>query len=1155
MSQCLHCGKPCAEHTVFCEACQEQARELFHQEPSEQFALAADFSPLTPVALPSAPTGQGGEPLGALTVPFEASDPFTEVSSLASDSGVSSTDQAVSRLSAAARWIATEEPSASRLKRSARRLMPLRDISADIQRASTPHPFQQRRSDFDTQPDSGSGQMVEQSHNHHSPSIWPWFGETEEEEKESDAWANSTDPFMARRRPTAGEAADIEEADIRRVQLEEHVTLPLPSPVVRSKWRSFSRWRIAFITMVILAIVALAVDGSLLSFAFHHVGRAPIAQSGPPTLLLSTNIAGPGDTVSMQLTHFAPKTSVALTHDVQETLATTKNQSSLLMDKLGSASASFPVSTSWGPGFHLIVVEDVTTRDTASAMLQVVGAGSSRPPHLLLDKASLDLGDAVQGADTIQPLELRNSGSGAITWSASTDQSWLLVAPAQGIFSAGQRISVGVQRNNLAPGVYNGTITVSSTVGAPETIPVSMQVRALPPDAGPVISLVPPLLAFTTTDGSTTPATQLVTLSNPGQQTLYWALNAGTTTTTTMESTTPGPATLPVSWLTTDVHSGELAAGASQQIRVTTFGQNLLPGSYMLPLTFSATQKSGAFDTPQMLNVSLTVQPHCGLLTSTGILDFTAVVGQSNPGNHTLGLNATSSCGNGTLNWQAFSSAPWLTVGPQNGQLKGTSTSVTSIGVTTAGLAAGKYTGLATFQAGKSTQTVMVRLNLQPRPAPLEPILASSPLSLNFSTIEGQPNPTGQVVTITNNGGGPLKWHTNVTSPGGNWLNVTPTNDTVLPGQTGQTMVTVATAKLTPGTYTGQVSLVATNTRGASASGSPQAITVSLTVQPPCTLAQPSSSSLLFTATAGGANPLTQMVNLTSTGSCVWPVHWKTSVSPTAPWLTLSAPTGALTTLSQQGSIAVGANAAGLLPGTYTTQVTINATDSAGTLANNSPQVFSVTLTVLQPCTLQQVSGPLALNASAGQSGIVSQSFTLSESGSCSGGVTWTASSDTGSSSWLTLSSTSGTDTGSGSTITVNASASQLAPGSYSGQITLSANNNGVVLKGSPQTIQVTLQVSGYSVSGSVSACDGPSPTCTTSQGLAGATVSLANSGGTNVATVTADSSGNFTFTNIAPGTYTINATGSANSLSYSGTATVTVNGTVTSVTISTFSS
>src|SRR5205807_1748048 len=154
------------------------------------------------------------------------------------------------------------------------------------------------------------------------------------------------------------------------------------------------------------------------------------------------------------------------------------------------------------------------------------------------------------------------------------------------------------------------------------------------------------------------------------------------------------------------------------------------------------------------------------------------------------------------------------------------------------------------------------------------------------------------------------------------------------------------------------------------------------------------------------------------------------------------------------------------------------------TQANNSPQSFTVTLTVLQPCTLQVMPAQIDLNTSAGQAVPASQTLTLNGIGSCSGGVTWTASGDSDSSSWLNLSSSGGTSTN-GSAITVSASASQLTPGIYTGQITVSANNNGMVLQGSPKTIQVAFQVSSYTVSGSVAACGGPPPDCTVSQGLA----------------------------------------------------------------------
>lgn len=1104
--------------------------------------------------------------LGSLTVPFEPSETFAEDESsqmpvLASKQSNNAPDQAVSRLNAAAHWIAQGARGEKRFLRSrSARLKPLRDISSDIQRGSTPHPLVKPRSAFDTQPEGihpSGAQLAQQLSQHKQPN------DEEEDEPEQELWKDSTDPLVARTRPTRAEAAQIEQADIQRIELEEHVTLL--HPVLKRARRRLSFWHFTFGGMVILALLVLAIDGFLLFAALHNATHQLTAGGGPPALSLSTNTTNTDTLVSVQMAHFAPGTTVALTHDVQETLFTTNNASLLTISASGQASASFSVNADWSPGFHLIVAEDVATRDTASAMLQVSGAGPSRPPHLLLDSSSLDLGNSVQGADTIQPLLLRNSGSGSISWSASSDQPWLLLAPSQGTFSSGQTISVAAQRSNLPPGEYKSTITLFSSVGAPAQLRVNMKVSALPLNAGPMISLVPPLLSFTTTDGAATPVTQVVTLSNPGQQVLHWSLNSGATTTTIMQNaflglprnqrTAQDAYALPVintSWLSVSQTSGSLAPGQSIHLPITVRSQNLLPGAYMEMLTFSSAHGTRAYDAPQSMGIALTIQPHCGLLTSTSNLIFTAVAGQSNPSNHALSLNATSSCANETLNWQAASSAGWLMVSPASGQVKGTASGVTSIGVNTALLTPGKYSGLVTFLAGKSSQTVTVQLTLQPPPPPPEPIMGASPLSLNFSTIQGQTSPAGQVITITNNGGSPLRWHTSAAQFTTNWVSATPTSGTVLPGQTGQMTVNVATGGLTPGNYVAQVTFNATDGRGLPASGSPQTIEVNLAVQPPCTLAQPSQSTLLFSMLAGGANPLAQTVNLTGTGSCSWPLHWNTSVSPAASWLTLTPGSGQLTAASQNASITVGINASGLQPGTYSAQVTIHASDSVGMQAQNSPQTFAVTLTVLQPCTLQPLPPQLNLSASQGQATPASQTFTLNETGSCGGGVAWTALGDAGSKTWLNLFPGSGTDNGGGSTVTVSASAGSLAPGSYTGQITVSASYNGVVLQGSPQTITVVLQVTGNSISGSVAACGASS--CTNSSPLAGATVSLI-SGGPTIKTVTTDATGNFIFTNVPQGGYTIQVSGSANSLSYSGSATVTVSSTTTSVFVQTFSS
>src|SRR5207302_1329533 len=134
-------------------------------------------------------------------------------------------------------------------------------------------------------------------------------------------------------------------------------------------------------------------------------------------------------------------------------------------------------------------------------------------------------------------------------------------------------------------------------------------------------------------------------------------------------------------WLGTDITAGVLTPGQTVQLHVNVHSQSLLPGSYMGTLTFTSSRQ--AYDSPQVVNVALTIQPHCGLMTSSGILNFTAVVGQSNPSSQVLGLSATPSCAGVPLSWQVTSLVSWITVTPTSGQIKGTASSVTSVGVNT----------------------------------------------------------------------------------------------------------------------------------------------------------------------------------------------------------------------------------------------------------------------------------------------------------------------------------------------------------------------------------------------------------------------------------------------------------------------------------------
>ncbi len=244
----------------------------------------------------------------------------------------------------------------------------------------------------------------------------------------------------------------------------------------------------------------------------------------------------------------------------------------------------------------------------------------------------LDLGAAPQGANTVQPLTLSNSGGGIITWTMSSNQPWLMISPTQGRFGDQQTISVGGERANLKPGDYQGVITFSSNVGNPQTVQVQMTVRPVSLDAGPVLSLAPAVLSFTAIDNGAEPAAQFLVINNPGSQSLSWSVTSSSAQSVSGLSSTGTN----FNWLSTDHTSGVVVPRSTALVRVIAHSRNLLPGAYTSTLVF--TGADGAINSPQSVNVSLTVQQRCSLMVSTGSMSFTAVAGQGNPGNQVLNV-------------------------------------------------------------------------------------------------------------------------------------------------------------------------------------------------------------------------------------------------------------------------------------------------------------------------------------------------------------------------------------------------------------------------------------------------------------------------------------------------------------------------------------
>ncbi len=1123
MSQCLRCKKPCEATSIFCDSCQSLLRSQLWQEADTHEEKTITFSHA--VALSPEHGEVSGEPLERITSPLPAvsktapRDPVTPPpvtpSSPAPTNIGNVVERALQNLNDAAQRIAQAEQSNRRQLRASR-LSPIRDISADIQRNST-IPMSQITKKLQSEQEEDLGKRM--------PDLWPWLQpDNDSSESENDIWSNRTDPLMARHFPNSAEIARIEEEDLRRAMAEGLITVARPLQHVNSARR---RMQIAFSLLVILAIIALVMDGVLISVALLHQQHRSNVHNGPPSLTLSTNVARIGQTVTLQISHFTPSASVYLTHDIQEAVQLTTGSALVKVGPAGSADVKMLADAGWTPGYHIIEAEDVSTRYTASATLLIAGAGPTRPSHLLIDSTAIDFGADYQGANTIKPLILNNSGGGSISWSASSNQSWLLLSPPQGIFSENQKIAIAVERANLKAGEYKGTITFSSNVGSAISVQVSMTVRALPANPGSVLEVIPPVLSFTALDGEADPAAQTLMINNPGSQRLNWSITGINTLPLAGQSLLLFASHSQSGWLSTDLTAGVVVPRSTQQINVFVHSRNLLPGVYSEVLLFAADQ--GTYNSPQTVIVSLTIQPRCGLTLSNANMSFTAVLGQNNPSYQSLGLAATSSC-SGAITWKAVSANNWLSLTPASGQLKGSAGAVTAVGVNASILKQGTYNGNISITAEQSTQTVSVQLIVQAPPSPSAPILGATPLSLNFSTTQGLPNPPGQVVTITNTGKSPLKWHTNVNILLSSWLAATPTGGSIAPGQSGQVTVNIFTAGLTPNIYVGQVVLFGTYTNGTLASGSPQTISVDLLVLPPCTLQQPSQVSVAFNnATQGGSNPAPQTDSITASGNCAWPLSWHATVTQPASWLTLSPASGLLAASSQSVPIKVAANLAGLNAGTYSTKVSIAATDGS----NTPVQSFTVSLTVLPPCQLQL--GPLNLlfTIKQGQSSPSPQNFSLSETGNCALPVTWQAAGDIGSSSWLVVGSPS---SGTGSaTVSVNVNASSLVPGTYTGTITVSATGNGgAVVLNSPQAVTVTLTVTGYTFSGNVMACSDNS--CTTSKALPGSSLSLVNNSTNQTISNTADAAGNFSFTNLALAPYTLTVTGTDGTTNYLGT-------------------
>lgn len=166
-------------------------------------------------------------------------------------------------------------------------------------------------------------------------------------------------------------------------------------------------------------------------------------------------------------------------------------------------------------------------------------------------------------------------------------------------------------------------------------------------------------LLFTATQGVVEPQSQAVALLGGVQQSFSWDLV---------------PIVALPTWLHLSSMQGHAASGASAEVIVSAVASQLAPGIYSASLLVKAFDPHGRAlrNSPQTLNVVLTVLTPCSLSVTPDKLSFVAVL-LSPPTPQTLNITENGDCVR-PIRWQASSDAGWLTISSSSGFDNGTIT-------------------------------------------------------------------------------------------------------------------------------------------------------------------------------------------------------------------------------------------------------------------------------------------------------------------------------------------------------------------------------------------------------------------------------------------------------------------------------------------------
>jgi uncharacterized protein (TIGR03437 family) len=519
-------------------------------------------------------------------------------------------------------------------------------------------------------------------------------------------------------------------------------------------------------SLAVTQAATLSVSPPLLSFAYRVGSNATAPQ------FFSVASANPSVGVNFTITPGAGCDWMALN-------ATTGTTPTVIVASLNSAVLV--------PGNYQCVLTVTAPGVTNGPQLEEASLTVSDRPALTASPRSLVFNYLSSGQQP-QPQTIFIFAGGALVGFSATPATmsggnWLSVGLSTGLTTPAT-FGVSVNPSGLAPGVYQGSITINSPSANPASQVVPVTLNVINPLALQNLEAQPEQFTFSFVAGAHQPQSRYLTITSPG------AYHAKTDT----------------AWLSVSPAEGTASASAPAVLSLHADPTSLSPGTYTGSVTVSTPTVGllvGAFVTMTISESSQSI-----VLSRTG-LSFRA---DAHGGAALTQAVSILKGGSDPLRWSltptTLSGGDWLSVSSTSG-VAGDSPSLVNVHVAEAGLPPGDYFGdlrIDAPDAANSPQVVEVMLTVSAG-AGIPPIV--DPIGLLFTGAPSAVNPAAQTVTITNRSASTLSFESGTYFAGGApWFTAQPSSGTLKGGETQQITIQPNTSGLLQGVlYHGELNL------------------------------------------------------------------------------------------------------------------------------------------------------------------------------------------------------------------------------------------------------------------------------------------------------------------------------------------------------------